>query len=63
MKKRVNVTLEEHILQTVDRLAKERGIDRSTMISVLIYDSANIIDLRNEGENVNNFVSGLGELR
>lgn len=61
MKKRINVTLEEHILHTVDRLAKERGIDRSTMISILIYDSANIIELRDVGDSVENSIDTLGE--
>lgn len=61
MKKRINVTLEEHILHTVDRLAKERGIDRSTMISILIYDSANIIELRDGGDSVENSIDTLGE--
>lgn len=61
MKKRVNVTLEEHIVQTVDMLAKERGIDRSTMISILIYDAANIIELRDSGNSVDFSIDTLGE--
>lgn len=61
MKKRINVTLEEHILKTVDRLARERGIDRSTMISILIYDSANIIELRDGGNSVDFSIDTLGE--
>lgn len=44
MKKRINITIEDHVLNMVDELAKSRGIDRSTMISVLIYDSYNLID-------------------
>lgn len=49
MKKRVNFTIEEHVLQKLDNMAKERGIDRSTMISILIYDSESLLDLLRQG--------------
>ena len=52
MKKRVNFTIEEHVLEKLDKMAKDRGIDRSTMISVLIYDSYDLVDLRDCGIDV-----------
>ena len=67
MKKRVNFTIEESVLAKLDKMAKDRGIDRSTMISVLIYDSAQIIELRDElgygAFNAENWVLGLGEIK
>lgn len=54
MKKRVNFTIEEHVLEKLDKMAKDRGIDRSTMISVLIYDSYDLVDLRDSGIDVSN---------
>lgn len=66
MKKRVNFTIEEHVLDNLDKMAKDRGIDRSTMISVLIYDFANIVELRDKLEkgefNAENWIARLGEI-
>lgn len=53
MKKRVNFTIEEHVLEKLDKMAKDRGIDRSTMISILVYDSEALIDLVNADVDVN----------
>ena len=39
MKKRINITVDEFILKKVDEMAKNRGIDRSTMFSILVYDA------------------------
>lgn len=38
MKKRINITIDEKTLYIVDRLAEERGIDRSTMITLCIRE-------------------------
>lgn len=54
MKKRVNFTIEEHVLERLDKMAEARGIDRSTMISVLIYDSYDLVDLRDSGLDISN---------
>lgn len=66
MKKRVNFTIEEHVLDKLDQMAKERGIDRSTMISVLIYDSAQIIEIRDSlgfgAFNAEDWILRLGEI-
>lgn len=56
MKKRVNITVEEHVLRKLDEMAKERGIDRSTMISVLVFDSYNLVDLRSRGVDANGYI-------
>ena len=53
MKKRVNITIEEKMLNTLDKMAEERGVDRSTMISILVYDSAALIDLFGADVDVN----------
>ena len=47
MKKRVNVTLEQHVLEILDHMAKDRGISRSSMLSVLILDEVNDYYKRN----------------
>lgn len=61
MKKRINITLEESIIEKVDILAKVRGIDRSTMISILIYDSYDLLELRMQGEDISNrFIDDFG---
>lgn len=63
MKKRVNFTIEERVLAKLDKMADDRGIDRSTMISVLIYDSYNLIDLKEKGIDPSNYsVNMFGEL-
>lgn len=36
MKKRVNITLDDKTLYIIDSLAADRGIDRSTMITLCI---------------------------
>lgn len=36
MKKRVNITLDDKTLYIIDSLAEDRGIDRSTMITLCI---------------------------
>lgn len=54
MKKRVNITMEESILSKLDKLAKDRGIDRSTMLSILVYDSYDLVDLRDSGIDISN---------
>ena len=59
MKKRINFTIEESVLNKLDQMAKDRGIDRSTMISVLIYDSYNILDLRDHGISTDNYVDNM----
>lgn len=61
MKKRVNITMEESILSKLDKLAKDRGIDRSTMLSILVYDSYDLVELRDNGINTNNQVSFFAE--
>ena len=38
MKKRINITIDEKTLYIVDKLAEERGIDRSTMITLCIRE-------------------------
>ena len=40
MKKRINITLDDKSLFIVDHMAEDRGIDRSSMITLLIrlYD-------------------------
>lgn len=53
MKKRVNISIEEHVLTKVDEMAKQRGIDRSTMISILIYDATQIIEIRHSDDTDN----------
>lgn len=61
MKKRVNITMEESILSKLDKLAKDRGIDRSTMLSILVYDSYDLVELRNSGFDTDNQVSVFAE--
>ena len=36
MKKRINITIDEKSLNMLDDMAQERGIDRSTMITLLV---------------------------
>ena len=62
MKKRVNITIEDHVLNKVDEMARERGIDRSTMISVLIYDASQIIEMRNTGDVSQWQIDSLGQI-
>lgn len=38
MKKRINISLDEKTLYIVDKLALDRGIDRSTMITLCIRE-------------------------
>lgn len=38
MKKRINITIDEKTLYIVDKLAEERGVDRSTMITLCIRE-------------------------
>lgn len=39
MKKRVNITIEDWLLKSLDEEAKKRGLDRSTLLSMLVYDN------------------------
>lgn len=57
MKKRVNMTIEESILKKLDQMAADRGIDRSTMVQILVYDSYDLVELRDEGLDTDNIVS------
>lgn len=41
MKKRINVILEESIFDYLDQMANERGLSRSALLSVLIWNEAN----------------------
>ena len=36
MKKRINITIDEKSLNMLDDMAKDRGIDRSTMVTLLV---------------------------
>ena len=38
MKKRINITIDEKTLFIIDKLAEDRGIDRSTMITLCIRE-------------------------
>lgn len=38
MKKRINITIDDKTLYIVDKLAEQRGIDRSTMITLCIRE-------------------------
>lgn len=44
MKKRINITMEDWLIKKVDDLSKARGIDRSTALSILVYDQLCNID-------------------
>lgn len=50
MKKRVNITIEEWLLECIDRAAKRRGIDRSTFLSMLVYDNVYLDEFAKEHE-------------
>lgn len=45
MKKRINITMEDWLIKNVDDLSKARGIDRSTALSILVYDQLCNIDM------------------
>ena len=63
MKKRINITIEDHVLNKIDSMAKERGIDRSTMISILAFDSYQLLDLKKSGDDVSNSaINTFGEI-
>ena len=38
MKKRINITIDEKTLFIIDKFAEDRGIDRSTMITLCIRE-------------------------
>ena len=38
MKKRINITIDDKTLFIIDKLAEDRGIDRSTMITLCIRE-------------------------
>lgn len=50
MKKRVNITIEDWLLDCIDRAAKKRGIDRSTLLSILAYDNVYLDEFVKEHE-------------
>ena len=41
MKKRINVTIEQHVLEMLDQMVIERGVSRSSMLSYLILEEVN----------------------
>lgn len=51
MKKRVNITIEGWLLDCIDRAAKNRGIDRSTLLSIIAYDHVYLEEFIKEHEN------------
>ena len=61
MKKRINITMEEWLIDKVDKMAKDRGIDRSSMLSILVYDASAFVDMVSEGETTANITS-VGEV-
>lgn len=61
MKKRINVTMEQWLVDTVDKMAKERGIDRSSMISILVYDANQLVELKEEGATTAS-ITGIGDV-
>lgn len=58
MKKRVNITVEDRLLKILDNMAEERGVDRSTMISLMIYDSNVLVELQKNTE-AQNFANNM----
>lgn len=48
MKKRINISIDENTLYYLDGLAYENGVDRSTLITLLVRNYINQRRLNNE---------------
>lgn len=54
MKKRVNISIDDKTLYILDNLAKDRGVDRSTMITLAVR----MIDIKYDSEYAKDYDSG-----
>lgn len=61
MKKRINITMEDWLIKKVDDLSKARGLDRSTVLSILVYDQLANIDFAVDEGFINSHSEALQE--